>query len=313
MRDDGSGHVSMAEMKRIFLFLCWVLSGWSIAKAESPAGRLAGKRVVFLGDSITQGGTYISFISYYLQKLQPEQDFDLYPLGLASETLSGLSEKGHAGGRFPRPCLFERLGRVLEKVKPEVVVACYGINCGIYQPLDEKRFGAFQGGVKRLVADCREAGVSQIYLVTPPIYDFQPKEGEFNYDTVMAAYARWQLSLQEEGVTVIDLHRAMRRARDARAEPFSRDKIHPGPDGHFLMARTILAGMGVAVPDQEVAVVTKDPLFRKVDALRSFRSTAWMNHIGYTRQRKVEPAELGDTEEQVAARQREIDVLRRAK
>lgn len=303
----------MGQMKSVFLFLCWVLSGGSFAIAESAAERLAGKPIVFLGDSITQAGTYVSFISYDLQRLHPELDFDLYPLGLASETVSGLSEKGHAGGRFPRPCLFERLGRVLEKVKPEVVVACYGINCGIYQPLDEKRFGAFQGGVKRLVADCREAGVTQIYLVTPPIYDFQPKAGEFNYDTVMAAYARWQLSLQEEGVTVIDLHRAMRRARDARSAPFSRDKVHPGPDGHLLMARTILAGMGVAVPDQEVAVVTKDPLYRKIDALRSFRSKAWMNHIGYTRQRKVEPAELGDTEEQVAARQREIDSLRRAK
>ena len=82
------------------------------------ADALAGKRVVFLGDSNTQAGGYVGFTTYYLEKLYPEKAFDVLGLGLASETLSGLSEDGHAGGAFPRPCLFERLGRVLEKARP---------------------------------------------------------------------------------------------------------------------------------------------------------------------------------------------------
>ena len=145
-----------------------------------PAGdaeSLAGKRVVFLGDSITQAGGYVAFTTYYLEKLYPKKDFDILGLGLASETLSGLSEDGHAGGKFPRPCLFERLGRVLEKAKPEVVFACYGMNDGIYLPLDKDRFAAFQKGVTKLIEQCQKAGVKQIYLVTPPIYDFSPEEG----------------------------------------------------------------------------------------------------------------------------------------
>ena len=97
---------------------------------------LAGKKAVFLGDSITQAGGYITFTEYYLDKLYPQKNFDIYGLGLSSETVSGLSEKNHAGGAFPRPCLFERLGRLLERVKPDVVFACYGINDGIYKPLD---------------------------------------------------------------------------------------------------------------------------------------------------------------------------------
>jgi lysophospholipase L1-like esterase len=117
---------------------------------------LAGKRVVVLGDSNTQAGGYVSFMSYYLDKLYPNKSFDIIGLGLASETLSGLSEDGHAGGKFPRPCLFERLGRVLEKAKPEVVFACYGINDGIYQPLDKDRFAAFQKGVTKLIDQCKE-------------------------------------------------------------------------------------------------------------------------------------------------------------
>ena len=37
---------------------------------------LAGKRVVFLGDSITQAGGYVTFASYYLAKLYPQKTFD---------------------------------------------------------------------------------------------------------------------------------------------------------------------------------------------------------------------------------------------
>src|SRR4051794_8235305 len=62
--------------------------------AASDAESLAGKRVVFLGDSITQAGGYVAFATYYLERLYPEKDFDALGLGLASETLSGLSEGG---------------------------------------------------------------------------------------------------------------------------------------------------------------------------------------------------------------------------
>ncbi len=291
-------------------FFCLVVLLCPFLHASTTASSIAGKRALFLGDSITQAGTYVSFTSYYLHRLHPEQKFDIYPLGLSSETVSGLSEKGHAGGRFPRPSLFERLDRVLTKVKPEVVFACYGINCGIYQPLDEERFVAFKSGVKRLIAESKKSGVEQIYLVTPPIYDATTKEGEFNYDSVMAAYAAWEMTIKDEGVKVIDLHSAMRKARNARKEVFSRDRVHPGKEGHLLMATSILQGLGVEVPDDDVAVIQRDPLFKKVDQLRSFRARQWMKHVGYNREKLVKPQPLGDTEKKVAAMQAEIDQLR---
>ena len=87
--------------------------------AAQDAGSLAGKRVVFLGDSNTQAGGYVAFTTYYLEKLYPKKDFDVIGLGLASKTLSGLSEDGHAGGKFPRPSLFERLDRMLVRPGPK--------------------------------------------------------------------------------------------------------------------------------------------------------------------------------------------------
>jgi len=274
---------------------------------------LAGKRIVFLGDSITQGGGYITFASYYLDKLYPQKTFDIYGLGLASETVSGLSEEGHAGGAFPRPCLFERLGRLLERVKPEVVFACYGINDGIYLPLDSQRFSAFQEGIARLVRQCKAAGVQEIFLVTPPIFDFSPPAGVFNYDTVMTEYAAWQQTLKIPGVHVIDLHTAMRKARDARSEVFSKDRIHPGEEGHLLMAKTILAALDVELPEETVAAIKADPLYKLVAERRAMRSARWMQHIGYTRERTVPPQPLGDAEAEAAKLQHEIDALRRSK
>lgn len=297
-------------MPRFALLACVILTTPLLAQ---DVNSLAGKRVVVLGDSNTQAGGYVAFTAYYLTRLYPDKSFDVIGLGLASETLSGLSEDGHAGGKFPRPCLFERLGRVLEKAKPEVVFACYGINDGIYLPLDKERFAAFQKGVTKLIDQCKEGGVKRVFLVTPPIYDDKPKKGEADYDAVMTAYAKWMTELKVDGVTVIDLHAAMRKARDARTEPFAKDKVHYGDEGHLLVARTILTAVGVTVPDDTVATIKADPVFKLVEQKRGLRSAAWMKHVGYTREKKVEPAPLGTTEADAAKVQEQIDALRRKK
>ncbi len=281
--------------------------------AGGDVSSLAGRKAVFLGDSITQGGGYVTFTAYYLARLFPQKDFDIFGLGLSSETLSGLSEPNHAGGAFPRPCLFERLGWLLERVKPDVSFACYGINDGIYLPLDAERFAAFKNGVTKLIEQCKAAGVKDVFLVTPPIFDTQVKPGEFNYDSVLAEYAAWETSLKMPGVHVIDLHTAMRKARDARTEVFSKDRVHPGEEGHLFMARTILAALGVAVPDEPLATVHADPLYKQVDLLRRHRSAHWMQHIGYTREKTVEPQPLGDTETEAAKILEKINALRRQK
>ncbi len=272
---------------------------------------LSGRKVVFLGDSITQAGGYISFAAYFLERQFPDKNFDFYGLGLASETVSGLSEENHAGGAFPRPCLHERLGRLLERVKPDVVVACYGMNDGIYKPLDPERFDAYKNGILKLIENSRKAGVEEVILVTPPIYDLTPKPDEFNYDTVLTAYAAWEMSLKLPGVRVIDLHTAMRKARDARTEPFSKDRVHPGDDGQLVIAQAFLGGFGVKTPQKTAAEISAEELFKLVDEKRRLRSSQWMNHVGYTREKTIPPQPLGDTEARAAEIQKTIDVLKR--
>ena len=98
------------------------------------------RRIVFLGDSITAAGLYVAYVEAWLVSQPMPQRPEIICAGLPSETVSGLSEAGHAGGRFPRPDLAERLERVLAIAKPDLVFACYGINCGIYEPFDQERF-----------------------------------------------------------------------------------------------------------------------------------------------------------------------------
>jgi hypothetical protein len=103
----------------------------------------------------------------------------------------------------------------------------------------------------------------------------------------------------------------MRAARATRSEPFSKDRVHFGDDGHLLAARTILAAVGVKAPDETVAAIKADPLYRLVEQKRVMRSAAWMRHVGYTRERTVRPEPLGTAEADAAALQQRIDALRR--
>lgn len=218
--------------------------------ASSPGQPLPDvKRIVFLGDSITHGGQYVEFVETLLLA-NTSKRYKIIPVGLSSETVSGLSEEGHAGGKFPRPDLHERLDRVLATTKPELILACYGMNCGIYLPLDEGRFQKYKDGIQKLRDKAAAAGAKVIHL-TPPTYDPVQKKGEAPaYNEVLGAYGKWLLDQRANGWEVIDIHgpmdaelAAMRKTDPAAC--LSKDGVHPGPEGHWLMARQILKHWGV--------------------------------------------------------------------
>lgn len=83
---------------------------------------------------------------------------EIVSMALPSETVSGLSEPGHAGGAFPRPCLHDRLDSILSKYAPTLVIACYGMNDGMMQPFSESGFQAYQQGMERLKKRVEDSG-----------------------------------------------------------------------------------------------------------------------------------------------------------
>ena len=86
---------------------------WRARQTRAPWRASAGSSSS--GDSITYSGQYIEFVEAYLRLKDPALRCEFLDLGLPSETVSGLSEPGHAGGQFPRPDLHERLDRVLDE------------------------------------------------------------------------------------------------------------------------------------------------------------------------------------------------------
>ncbi len=113
-------------------------------QSTNPHAELRNRRVLILGDSITQEGTYVTFVEYYLASLFQFDRFDIVSIGLSGETVSGLPERQH---EFPRPCVHDRLQRALERVRPRVVMACDGMNDGIYHPQSPQRMRALEAGI----------------------------------------------------------------------------------------------------------------------------------------------------------------------
>ena len=227
--------------------LLGLVSVLNLASLTLPAVEIFSapvKRVVFLGDSITYDGHYVSDIVAYQRSREPNRQIELINVGLSSENTSGLSEPGHADGKFPRPDLHERLARVLDKTKPDLVIACYGMNDGIYLPFDVARFQAFTNGMAWFHKTVELSGAKIIH-VTPPIYD-GPKAG---YAEVLDRFSEWLVTQQTNGWRVIDLHMPMKQALATEraknpAFAFAKDGIHPDEHGHWLMAKTILTALG---------------------------------------------------------------------
>ncbi|MEM7658287.1 MAG: SGNH/GDSL hydrolase family protein [Bacteroidota bacterium] len=322
-------------MRKIYLGLlfssfCLLLTCQAEQSSETKAAESAvsvpiiGKRVLFLGNSITQNGLYVSMVEYWLRKNNPEEEYDLLSVGLGSETVSCLTEPVHP---YPRPCLEERLERILTAVKPDVVLACYGMNDGIYHPQSPERLAAYQNGIRALENRLKRDSVPLLVL-TPPVFDSLQVEDKSvgldtdlygyaspyqGYDLVLKDYADW---LQEAyGPAAIDLHGPMKtfiqqqRANDP-SFTLAPDGVHPQALGHWIMAASILKGLDQEVPEDyltTLAEIQVDPLFELVHQKRDQRSNGWLKSIGYIRGDTVQEGTAAEVEQQLESMEREID------
>ena len=264
------------------------------ASAADLASMFAGaRRVAFLGDSITYSGAYVETIEAYVVTRFPERAVEFIDVGLPSETVSGLSEDGHAGGQFPRPDLHERLDRVLAQLKPDWVIACYGMNDGIYLPFDEGRFAKYREGIQRLRDKCAAAGAKILHL-TPPTFD-EVKGGHPGYSNTLDRYSDWLLGQRSAGWDVVDLHGPMNRylAEQRRKDPnffLAGDGVHCGDVGHWIIARQILLHLGakdLADADGPKAMLAAypsgDALLKLIEQRQRMMKDTWLTTIGHQR------------------------------
>jgi lysophospholipase L1-like esterase len=257
------------------------------------------KRVLFLGNSITYAGSYVTDIEAYFVAHYPNQVVEFINVGLPSETVSGLSEEGHAGGRFPRPDLHERLGRVLAQTKPDWVFTCYGMNDGIYLPLDETRFQRFKDGIGWLHDEIVKTGAKIIHL-TPPVYD-EVRGKSVGYAAVLDRYSDWLLSKRKTAKwEVVDIHYPMKNYLDAHRKieaqfalsgfALAEDGVHVGETGHWIMARQVLLYLGeknvAKAPDIKTAIAdvpSSEQIFKLVSQRQMMMKDAWLTATGHKR------------------------------
>jgi len=251
------------------------------------------RRVLFLGDSITYSGQYLETIETYFTTRFPNRRIEFLNLGLPSETVSGLSEAGHAGGKFARPDLRERLDRVLTKVKPDAVIACYGMNDGIYLSFAPERFAAFTNGLVRLREDVMRTG-SRIIHVTPPVFDETKGSGP-GYGDTLDRYSEWMVDQRGVGWDVVDLHEPMKHVLVERrqADPkffLAGDGVHVGELGHWIIARQILLHLGAKdmadianAVDMARAHPNGSQILKLVQQKQRMLKDAWLTETGHKR------------------------------
>ncbi|MDP1561423.1 MAG: sulfatase-like hydrolase/transferase [Pirellulaceae bacterium] len=273
-----------------------------LGQFQQATGQLpAAKRILFLGDSITYSGHYVSLLEAAIRKQHPDRTVELLNLGLPSETVSGLSEPGHAGGQFPRPDLHERLTRVLDQIQPDLVVACYGMNDGIYHPLSDERFAAYRNGIERLRREVEQRGC-ELQLLTPAMFDAQPLGDRLlpaglesypqpyrDYDGVLRTYADWLLMQRADDRVVLDIHQAMRDAvtKQRLSDPtftLAPDGVHPTPGGHEVIARVIAKAWDLDLsPFLDPSNSDSSAILQLVSQKQELMKHAWLTKTGHQR------------------------------
>ena len=279
-------------MRRLACILIAVL--WFQAQSFSQSYVIPDsvKKVAFLGNSITYMGQYISYIEAYMTLRYPARHIEYINVGLPSETVSGLSEPGHAGGQFARPDLHERLERVLTKTKPDLVFACYGMNDGIFMPFEENRFQKYKEGIDWLHQQVTGAGIPIVHI-TDAVYD--ERKGKA-YANVLDIYADWLISRRyTPGWDVIDLHWPMRKYMEEQRQidstfRYAEDGIHPNETGHFIMAKQILLFLGATglenVKDMK-SILSGYPngeaVLKLVEQRQEIMKDPWLTYSGHKR------------------------------
>jgi len=211
--------------------------------------RFGGSRILFLGDSITEGGKAV----YYLQMA-----LDLRK-GAKAPVVLGCGRSGETA-----PGGLARWDGEPKALKGDKVFVMYGMNdvgysdWGEFPPQNpelkrkqDNRIASFEKGMRGLIVKIRDAKAKPV-LVTPTPYEEwstdvkkRPGSNHCNKGLARCADVVRRLGVEQE-CEVVDLHTEMTRILSAHpSEKFNPDNIHPGFAGADLMAMLFLEQAGI--------------------------------------------------------------------
>ena len=266
-------------MKRILLIPLLLLSLVAVAQEIRPFSK--GDRVAFVGNSITDGGHYHSYIWLYYMTHFPRQRMWMTNCGVGGDTAKEI---------------LARLDDDVFRLNPTVVTLSFGMNDTGYNEYNGDNPQAFADRQVALAATRFEEIQRQleshapqrvIMLGTSP-YDQTSRFNEDVFPTKNDAIRRI-VALQEQaarthGWEFFDFNEPMTAINERRQQTdptftlCGSDRIHPDNDGHMIMAYLFLKAQGMV--GQKVADVQIDATEGKVLRSENCRITSLRHRDG---------------------------------
>jgi lysophospholipase L1-like esterase len=236
-------------MRKIILLLV-LLAGYQLSKAQTVAPFKAGDRVAFVGNSITDGGHYHSYIWLYYMTHFPDARITCYNAGIGGDWV------GQMYDRFDDDVLAKN---------PNVLTLTWGMNdCGYFEwyrkdasdfmknKIDNsyKYYGMLE---QKLQA---RTDIRKIIILGSP-YDETSKFTTKNlYPGKAEAFSKiidfQEAAAKKNNWGIVDFFHPMRninlqqQQRDTMFSLTPNDRIHPDNDGHMIMAYLFLKAQGLA-------------------------------------------------------------------
>jgi lysophospholipase L1-like esterase len=227
----------------------------SIAAASHVPPFEAGDRIVFLGDSITSGGTYHENIRVFWATRFPDIPIHIWNKGIFSDFARGG---------------IKRIEHDTLEEKPNKVVINYGMNdsgaswrtnlFGMVNPGEDilaqrqQLVKAYRADIETLVARLKERGVQPI-LAGPSIYDETMVRAGMNQiggnDNIRACMEQLREISMRDGLGFVDFNTPLleinvRLQKDnPSASIVGGDRVHPEAEGHWAIALAFLQAQGM--------------------------------------------------------------------
>ncbi|HYS66157.1 MAG TPA: SGNH/GDSL hydrolase family protein [Paraburkholderia sp.] len=233
-----------------------------------------GDTVVFMGDSITEGGAYTAAVEDYVTTRFPTLSVRFVNSGVGKDKISG----GITGP------MTERLRRDVAAFKPTVVTMMFGMNDGAFRPFDQNAYDAFASGYESALSTLRSLvpGVRLTLIQSSP-YDEVTRAQWVGggYNAVLTRYGNFVSHLgARNGALTIDLNApvvsdltAIRSTNPEAARKLFPDRIHPTPAGGLLLAKALLKAWGATSVVSAVAIDVRTGKIASVSNARIRRLT----------------------------------------
>ena len=178
-------------------------------------------RVVFMGDSITEG--------WHLDQSFPGKPY---------------INRGISGQTTPQMVL--RFHQDVVNLKPKAVVILGGINdiAGNTGPM---ALEDTENNLTTMAEIAAANGIKVVFCSVLPAYDFPWSPGQYPAKKVIQLNDWIKSYATSKGITYVDYYTPMKDERGGLPSTLSRDGVHPNPAGHAIMEPLVTAGIEKAL------------------------------------------------------------------